>query len=186
MHKDSIFLLIVIVFVVVVIYKRMRIEKFILIKSNEKYTSTQSIAQAEIFDDQIGFGTQGDVYLGTQGRVKKVYKKRLPYLKNVLALKIFAGNRHFPKLYDTDDEELAVYMSHCGDSITSKNIPNDFLNQIDEINKAFENENVSCTDTFSGNFTAKDGIIYIVDLGTINFGYSPIDGNVLLKRYQAK
>jgi hypothetical protein len=81
-------------------------------------------------------------------------------IKSLMSLTQF---NHFPKLYGYDG--LSIYMSYCGEKITSQNIPDNWHEQVIEIQKILQQTRVNPDDMIQRNICVLNGIINIIDFG---------------------
>ena len=86
-------------------------------------------------------------------------------LKNeILALKKLQPYKHFPKLLAYDTRRMSIFMTFCGQQITSKNIPDDWEEQINEIEQILKIVNENFKDK---EFNEIDELIYEFNNGGI-------------------
>ena len=102
-----------------------------------------------------------------------IVKKTLKY--NFLGVQLFKNELnalfklsnypHFPKLIAYDSKHLIIYMSYCGVQISRYNLPNNWKEQIREIQLILEKRNVNSNDMLLRNTCILDNQIYIIDFG---------------------
>lgn len=73
------------------------------------------------------------------------------------------NSRHFPKVISSEDGVLRI--EHCGVSLGVDNLPEDYLDQFNEILNALDKAGVVHRDVRLDNLMLKDGIIKLVDFG---------------------
>lgn len=87
------------------------------------------------------------------------------FWNEVNSLKRLIAYNHFPKLIAYDSYNLIIYMSYCGDMITSKNLPANWRNQLQTIQQYLEEADVNSNDMILRNTCVLDGRINIIDFG---------------------
>jgi predicted Ser/Thr protein kinase len=117
--------------------------------------------------------------------VKKTMKntKMGYYMLNneVKSLMSLVQYKHFPKLYGYD--RLSIYMSYCGEKITSQNIPDNWREQVEEIKIILEKTHVNPDDMIQRNICVLNNNINIIDFGLNTQFTSSID-NTINKLYR--
>ena len=129
---------------------------------------------------QIGEGGAGIVYLlkdkNNNKIIKKVYRtitrggikkseSRLHrnFLQEVKILQILSGNEHFPKLVYYDSDKHEIYMTLCGERLTTENVPKDWKRQLLSILKILKKNDISHNSSSMNNTCVKDGVMYFID-----------------------
>ena len=120
-----------------------------------------------------------------------VVKKTLKYntlgfhlFKNeLMALTKLSHYKHFPKLIAYDIKQLTIYMSYCGETINSNNLPKDWIEQLKTIRNILEITNVNSNDMLLRNTCVLNNTIYIIDFGLDNIFKENIN-TVINKFYQ--
>ena len=127
---------------------------------------------------EIGEGASGIVYLlqdeNGNSIVKKVYrtinrhgikKPRLHknFLQEVKMLKLLSGNKRFPELLYYDEDKHEIYMSLCGDKLTTENVPKNWKKQLFKILDVLEKNKISHNSSSMNNTCVKDGVMYFID-----------------------
>ncbi len=79
---------------------------------------------------------------------------------------------HFPKLLGYFNN--SIFMTYCGEKITSKNIPDNWQEQIEEIEMALTNAKTNPDDMIQRNICVLNNTIYIIDFGLNTSFTSPI------------
>lgn len=133
---------------------------------------------------QIGEGMVSQVYLHN-GRVSKQYftpfhnhtgkSIQEHWDRELEALKIVSGRKHFPKLIKVDEVNRIIIMSYCGEALTKENLPSDWKKQCRQIervcrelsvfNRDFIGLETNTVPPHHKNILVKDGIIHIIDFG---------------------
>lgn len=85
--------------------------------------------------------------------------------REIECLKILYKKKFFPMLLSISKN--CIYMSYCGESITEKNIPSNWKEQLRIIIKTLNDNNIYHNDMWQYNFVVKNNIIHLID-----FGYS--------------
>lgn len=73
--------------------------------------------------------------------------------------------RHFPKLIAYDPNRLLIYMTYCGNMITSKNMPSDWKKQLEDIKNILLETRVNSNDMSTRNTCVIGDRIHIIDFG---------------------
>ena len=94
----------------------------------------------------------------------------------IQSLSKLVSYKHFPKLYGYDG--LSIYMSYCGEKITSSNIPDDWKEQIIEIKDVLNKVNVNPDDMIQRNVCVLNGIINIIDFGLNTQFTAPVNESI--------
>lgn len=103
---------------------------------------------------------------------KKQYFLKIPILyleydvlkREIHILKILKKyNDHFPKIVYYD--ELRIITEYIGEPITKNNIPNNIIQQINEILNIFKKENIIHSDIKKEELLIKNDNLYLVDFG---------------------
>jgi hypothetical protein len=113
----------------------------------------------------------GNSYIGLLQNY--IVKKKMPnntlgcYYFNNEIKSLFALNsyNHFPKLISFDKKTLSVYMLYCGSQINYKNIPDNWLQQYNEIKNIFTKLKITSGDILKKNICVLNNIIFIIDFG---------------------
>lgn len=132
---------------------------------------------------QIGEGMVSRCYL-QNGIVSKQYftpfQKYTPrnieihWRNEIKALKLLKGKKHFPQLISVDEANRIIYMSYCGDPLTSENLPRDWEKQCNKIEETLYSFDIYLQDLTGKdnpypphikNVLVKDGTIHIIDFG---------------------
>ena len=107
------------------------------------------------------------------------------FQNEVAALSKLSGYPHFPLLFEYDANMLIIYMSYCGNLISSKNIPLNWKEQVNEIKEIMTILNVNSNDMIPRNICCLDNEIKIIDFGlntifgkTINEIINDLYGNL--------
>jgi predicted Ser/Thr protein kinase len=87
------------------------------------------------------------------------------FQNEILALKKLQPYKYFPKLLGYDNLRLSIFMTFCGEQISSKNLPDDWERQIDEIETILTKINVNSNDMILRNVCVLNKRIYIIDFG---------------------
>ncbi len=87
------------------------------------------------------------------------------FWNEVNALKKLLKYPHFPKLLAYDSFNLVIYMSYCGNVADSSNLPDDWVEQLNNIRKILKYLNVNSNDMLVRNTCILDGKIHIIDFG---------------------
>lgn len=109
------------------------------------------------------------VYLLDNYVVRKNLKKNAMgnflFQNEISALKKLQPYKYFPKLLGYDNLRLSIFMTFCGEQISSKNLPDDWEKQIDEIETILTEINVNSNDMILRNVCVLNKRIYIIDFG---------------------
>lgn len=109
------------------------------------------------------------VYLLDNYVVRKNLKKNAMgnflFQNEISALKKLQPYKYFPKLLGYDNLRLSIFMTFCGEQISSKNLPDDWEKQIDEIESILTEINVNSNDMILRNVCVLNKRIYIIDFG---------------------
>jgi hypothetical protein len=97
--------------------------------------------------------------------VEKTGMGNYMFWNEVNSLKKLLSYNHFPKLLAYDSYNLIIYMSYCGDMITSKNLPVNWRQQLGTIQKYLYEADVNSNDMILRNTCVLDGRINIIDFG---------------------
>lgn len=73
------------------------------------------------------------------------------------------NSRHFPALVSEKDGEIQI--EHCGDSLSSENMPEDWKEQLVQIIRDLKEAGVTHRDIRIENLMVKDGVIKLIDFG---------------------
>lgn len=92
---------------------------------------------------------------------KNSYKMEL---KN---LKLLSNYEHFPKYIGC--QKSKILMEYCGEKISKDNIPDDFINQIDDIINIFRSFSISHNDIHPDNILVKNGKIILIDFAFMDY-----------------
>ena len=87
------------------------------------------------------------------------------FKNEVSALIKLNGYPHFPILFEYDPYKLIIYMSYCGDTISSKNISVNWKEQFNEISEIMTVLKVNSNDMIPRNICCLDNEIKIIDFG---------------------
>lgn len=87
------------------------------------------------------------------------------FQNEISALKKLQPYNYFPKLLGYDNRRLSIFMTFCGEQISSKNLPEDWEKQIDDIETILTNVNVNSNDMILRNVCVLNKRIYIIDFG---------------------
>lgn len=119
------------------------------------------------------------VYLLENNIVKKnIFKNYLGFhlfQNEIKSLSILSKFNHFPKLIAYDTKSFSIYMSYCGKEISYLNIPNNWIEQFNEIKFIFKSNKISSGDILKKNICVLNNIIYIIDFGLNNSFCEPIE-----------
>lgn len=103
------------------------------------------------------------------------------FKKELMALKVIRGEKHFPQLIDFNPLKLDLYMSYCGVKINKNNIPNDWDKQIRNIVDILIKKSLDLNDIQQKNLCVKNNIIYVIDLADYNIKNNMIFNQIYLK-----
>lgn len=127
------------------------------------------------------------VYLLENYVVKKNLKRnRLGYFlfqNEINALVKLGKFEHYPKLLGYDPKQMCIYMTFCGQQISSKNIPPDWNDQLIKIQDELISVNVNSNDMILRNVCVLNKKIYIIDFGLYSQFSSSIDDTISKLRY---
>ena len=122
------------------------------------------------------------VYLLDNYIVRKNLKSnRLGYflfMNEIKALKKLNSFEHFPKLIAYDFKQMCIYMTFCGEQISKKNIPIDWRQQLNEIQKNLLSVNVNSNDMILRNICVLNKKIHIIDFGLYSQFGVPIQQSI--------
>lgn len=85
---------------------------------------------------------------------------------------------HFPKLLGYFNN--SIYMTYCGEKITSENIPDNWEDQVNEIEISLIEAKTNPDDMIQRNICVLNNVIYIIDFGLNTNFSSPI--NITIKK----
>lgn len=102
-----------------------------------------------------------------------IIKKKLPrntlgyyfFNNEIKSLFILNSYKHFPKLISFDKNSLFIYMAYCGNEINYKNIPDNWLQQYNEIKHVFTKLKITSGDILQRNICVLNNVIFIIDFG---------------------
>lgn len=87
----------------------------------------------------------------------------------------------FPKILFKN--EYSIFLSHCGEKLTNKNIPEDWKKQLLNIYESLKNNNIYHNDITIDNITVLNKKLFLIDFGWANnicsFPYFNIDDNII-------
>jgi len=132
----------------------------------------------------LGKGMVSETYLNN-GVVAKHYltpfEKYTPrnikyhWEKEIKALKLLKGKKHFPQLVDVNYTSKVIYMSYCGEPLRKENLPKDWKKQCKTIQRTLTSLQIHPQDLtgkdanplppYNKNIHVKDGIIHLIDFG---------------------
>lgn len=99
---------------------------------------------------------------------KEIFRKpKEKYKREVEALRKLEKFKHYPKIVKEEVRKFTFFMTHCGDRINKKNIPKNWLEQINEIKKELEDSDIVNGDLCDDHLLVLKGIISIIDFGNI-------------------
>jgi len=99
---------------------------------------------------------------------KQIFRKpKEKYRREVDALRKLEKYGHYPKIVKEEAKKFTFFMTHCGDKINKKNIPKNWLDQINEIKKELEECHIVNGDLRDDHLLVLKGIISIIDFGNI-------------------
>lgn len=123
-------------------------------------------------------GSTSKIYYGTgfgKEIIKKEYRKTFLYpgggIRNqvfnneINVLKKLSPYDHFPTLLNVDMEREIIYMTYCGKSLYSGNMPNNYIEQINKILNTMEICNIDYRDFKLQHLHCKNNVIYLIDFG---------------------
>jgi len=87
------------------------------------------------------------------------------FQNEIKALNKLSPYPHFPIIVAIDPYNLIIYMTYCGETLDSSNIPSDWKNQFDEISQILEVLDVNSNDMLLRNTCIFNGEISIIDFG---------------------
>lgn len=87
------------------------------------------------------------------------------FWNEINALTKLRGYPHFPHLIAYDPNSLIIYMTYCGNLLSSDNLPNNWKEQIHEIKEILNGLNINSNDMLLRNTCCFDGEIKIIDFG---------------------
>ena len=104
--------------------------------------------------------------------VKKViFRKPLEKLnKELHCLQLLSEHEYFPNILKTNNQNTIV-LSYCGSRLDKlqNDLPDNWKEQVQEIIKLLEQNNIVHSDINPGNVCIKDDIIHLIDFGNIRF-----------------
>lgn len=120
-----------------------------------------------------------------------IVKKKLPenmlgvfYFNNeIRSLWRLRNYNHFPKIISSNRQKLSIYMTYCGEKINYKNIPDNWLDQYNQIKETLSNLQLTSGDMMKKNICVLDNTIYIIDFG-LNSNFSENYKTSLKKLYK--
>ena len=138
--------------------------------NNERLQMLQSLNVIKVFNEEHNYSER--VELLENYVVKKVisYNKLGYHLyqNEVGSLLKLVGQKHMPQLIAFNVKKLEIYMTYCGPIINVRNIPDNWKQQLKEINEVFKRKNIHSNDMILRNVTVLNGIINIIDFGLNN------------------
>lgn len=124
---------------------------------------------------------------------KNKHRNKIAYYTHLYALNIMQGESHFPTLLSADPSTRTVVTNYCGNPINKRNLPRDWKKQLTAIRDIANKYHIDYIDCHAGNFTVKDGTIYLVDLGhfsqkctTVPIKMRPFEGDRLIALVEAQ
>lgn len=106
------------------------------------------------------------------------------FLNEINALQKLSSFEHFPKLIGYDFRQMCIYMTFCGDQISKENIPLDWTQQLNEIQKDLLLVNVNSNDMILRNVCVLNEKIYIIDFGLYSQFGVPVQQSIYNLRYE--
>jgi tRNA A-37 threonylcarbamoyl transferase component Bud32 len=107
------------------------------------------------------------------------------FTNEINALSKLRGYPHFPHLIAYDPNSLIIYMTYCGNLLSSENLPSNWREQVHEIKEIMTGLNINSNDMLLRNTCCFDGEIKIIDFGlhtifgrTINEVISDLHNNI--------
>ena len=121
-----------------------------------------------------------------EGFIVKKYVEQTSFghflFKNeVNSLKKLIPFKHCPTLVAYDSARLIIYMTYCGETISSKNIPSNWQEQYNNISKILKTTGVNSNDMLMRNTCVLNNKIYIIDFGLDTVFGENID--IILKKF---
>jgi len=107
----------------------------------------------------------------------------LLYNKELLALKVVKGRKHFPQLINFNPINLDIYMSYCGETINKNNVPKNWLEQINVISRILTEISLDLKDLQKKNICVLNSIIYIIDLADYDINKNMNIKEIYIKLY---
>jgi tRNA A-37 threonylcarbamoyl transferase component Bud32 len=87
------------------------------------------------------------------------------FTNEVNTLKKLQGFPHFPHLISFDADKLIIYMTYCGETVSSKNLPTDWQNQMSNILRILSVLNINSNDMSIRNTCCLGDELKIIDFG---------------------
>ena len=87
------------------------------------------------------------------------------FFREIKSLEKLKKYNNFPKIISFDEKKHIIYLNYCGELINENNIPSNWKDQLENINKILNENNIFHNDIWYGNFLIKDGIIHLIDFG---------------------
>jgi len=81
------------------------------------------------------------------------------------ALMLLHGHKGFPQLLYYNRADMVIFMSYCGETLTSTNVPPDWRDQLLDIYEVLKKYQIYSNDVYIGNFCVLDGNLNFIDFG---------------------
>ena len=126
----------------------------------------------------IGSGMAARTFRTSEGKIEKRYHKGIEASKDILerqhwdkevkALKLLAGREHFPSVVEINYP--SIFMKSCGVLVTKELLPENWVEQVKEIEESLEDLKLFHNDIKEDNICVRDGILYLLDFGLSSVG----------------
>lgn len=122
----------------------------------------------------IKSGSSNVYYLKENNQIKYVLKElyRKPkekFIKETYCLDTLKKYKYFPKIIYRNENENYFVMNYCGNHINKKELPNNWLEQINEIKKILYDNDIAHGDINPKNICIHNDTIILIDFGNIRF-----------------
>jgi len=122
----------------------------------------------------IKSGSSNIYYLKQNNEIKYVFKElfrkpREKFIKETYALDKLSNYKYFPKIIYRNEDKNYFIMNYCGNHINKKNLPKNWLEQINEIKKKLYKHDIAHGDINQKNICIINNTIILIDFGNIRF-----------------
>ncbi len=101
------------------------------------------------------------------------------FSNEVNTLKRLQGFPYFPHLISFDTDKLIIYMTYCGETISNKNLPQDWENQMSNISRILTVLNINSNDMSIRNTCCLGDELKIIDFGLNTQFKKPINESIM-------
>lgn len=122
----------------------------------------------------IKSGSSNVYYLKENNKIKYVLKElyRKPkekFIKETYCLNTLKNYKYFPKIIYEDEKNNSFIMNYCGNHVNKKELPENWLDQINDIKKILYKHDIAHGDINHKNICIHNNTIVLIDFGNIRF-----------------